>query len=89
MDAIEKAKRLKFQFPSLDVAVCGRWVWVSGNTRPVAAALQAAGLKFSRNKSKWYLAPTGFVPRRRAGMAYPQIVSRYGESQIVPLQQVA
>jgi hypothetical protein len=89
MTAIEKAKVLKFQFPALDVVVCGRWVWISGNTRPSSTQLQTAGLKFSRNKSKWYWAPQGFTPRRRAGMPYVQIVQRYGEARVIPASEAA
>jgi hypothetical protein len=88
MNAIDKAKMIKFQFPMLEVSVVGKWIWVSGDTRPQAAGLKTAGLKFSKNKSKWYWAGEGFKPRRAKTIPYPSIVMKYGEArvQMVPAE---
>src|SRR5262245_29296512 len=89
-DTVLKAKQIKYEFPGLDVAVCGKWVWISGNTREVHERLSALGLKFSRGKNKWYWAPANHVFRhRRAGVPYPQIVTRYGESVVTREDQEA
>lgn len=34
--------------------LCGCWVWITGNTKPIKDTLKALGLKYSRNKTAWY-----------------------------------
>ena len=40
--------------PGLQIEVCGKWIWVSGNTYPVKDVLKSAGFKFSGKKKMWY-----------------------------------
>lgn len=82
MTTIEKAKFLKFTFPTLEVAVVGKWIWLSGDTRPLADKLKAQGLRFSRAKSKWYYGGEGFKPKRARTIPYPSIVQKYGEAKV-------
>lgn len=46
--------------PGINIEVCGSWLWVTGDTKPVHEAIKAAGLKFSRNKVAWYWHPAGY-----------------------------
>lgn len=48
--AIEKISAI----PAITIEVCGKWVWVSGNTYPVRDALKNAGFRFSGKKKMWY-----------------------------------
>lgn len=36
------------------IEICGAWVWVSGDTKPVKDALKAAGFWWARHKEAWY-----------------------------------
>lgn len=36
------------------VELCGRWLWVTGNTFPNRDRLKAAGYRFSHSKTAWY-----------------------------------
>lgn len=38
----------------IEIELCGRWLWIDGNTRPHKEALKACGCKWSANKKKWY-----------------------------------
>lgn len=38
----------------LEVELCGRWLWIGGNTRAHKEALKAAGCRWSNNKKLWY-----------------------------------
>lgn len=40
--------------PDIVVEICGSWVWVSGNTKPVKTELRQAGFRWSQNKKMWY-----------------------------------
>lgn len=38
----------------LEVELCGRWLWIGGDTRKHKDALKAAGCRWSKNKAKWH-----------------------------------
>lgn len=42
------------KFPGIIVELCGSWLWISGDTRPVKEELKAAGCRWSNNKKMWY-----------------------------------
>lgn len=42
-----------FKLDGLEVELCGRWLWISGETRKHKDALKALGCKWSQNKQKW------------------------------------
>lgn len=50
LELIDKAS----QIPGVSVELCGSWLWVTGNTRPVKDALKELGFRFSANKKAWY-----------------------------------
>lgn len=42
-----------FKLDGLDVELCGRWLWIGGETRQHKDALKSLGCKWSKNKQKW------------------------------------
>lgn len=42
------------QIPGIIVELCGRWLWISGNTKNNREALKACGCRWSTNKKMWY-----------------------------------
>ena len=38
----------------LEVELCGRWLWIGGDTRKHKDALKTAGCRWSQNKKMWY-----------------------------------
>ncbi len=42
------------RFSDITVELCGSWLWVSGDTRPVKEELKAMGFRFSGDKCAWY-----------------------------------
>mgnify|MGYP001794544801 CR=1 FL=1 len=50
MEAVSKIISLK----GIVIELIGRWVWVSGETKPNKEALKKAGFLFSRQKVAWY-----------------------------------
>jgi hypothetical protein len=43
----------------ITVEICGSWIWISGDTKPVKDQLKALGCNWSHNKTSWYLKPAG------------------------------
>ena len=38
----------------IEIELCGRWLWIGGNTKQHKEELKACGCKWSNNKAKWY-----------------------------------
>lgn len=38
----------------IEIELCGRWLWIDGDTRKHKDELKACGCKWSNNKKKWY-----------------------------------
>ena len=63
---------------SLDVEVCGAWVWITGDTKTHKEALKAAGFKWANQKKAWYYRPAGYKSRNRSGFSLDDIRNKYG-----------
>lgn len=66
--------------PNLQIEICGLWVWVSGETRPVKDQIKAAGYKWASKKEKWYFA--GVPAGGRGNWDMEQIRERYGSAKV-------
>lgn len=50
IDIISKLAKIH----GINVELCGRWLWISGNTKENRDALKASGCCWSTNKKMWY-----------------------------------
>ena len=79
IDIISKLIRMD----GLEIELCGRWLWISGETMKHKDALKAAGCRWSSNKKmwSWHFPEDGVYKKHKAkSMAY--IRSRYGSSMV-------
>ena len=74
MDLINKLLHM----PGVLVELCGSWIWVSGNTKPIKDELKALHFKFSRNKAAWYFHRDPYRKRSKKSMSLDDIRSMYG-----------
>ncbi len=80
-DLIEKAAKLQAISQDITVEVNGKWIWVTGDTKPVHEQLSAAGCRFAFKKKAWYYhTMKGFRSKNR--LTQDQIRARYGSEQI-------
>lgn len=77
-DILNKIKHL----PNISMEVCGTWLWVTGDTKPVHDTLKEHGLKYAPKKVAWYWRPEGY--RKRGGKPWEMnaIRARYGSQDI-------
>jgi hypothetical protein len=69
--------------PGIEIEICGFWVWVSGNTKPVKDQLKKAGYWWSSNKSAWYWRPAEHKSYNRgAKWSMDQIRDAYGSERV-------
>lgn len=52
-DFIEIINHL-LQLDGLEIELCGRWLWIGGETRKHKDALKACGCRWSNSKKLWY-----------------------------------
>ena len=65
----------------IELELCGSWVWVSGNTKPIKETLKLLGLKWHSTKSMWYLAPLDESYKKKfygKTFSHDQVQSTYG-----------
>ena len=67
----------------IEIELCGRWLWISGNTYAHRAELKAAGCKWASKKQMWYWRPEeAACPHHRRGASMAQIRIKYGSERI-------
>lgn len=63
----------------LEVELCGSWLWIGGDTRPVKDQLKAVGCRWSSNKKLWYWRhPEDSRPYHRGIRTMGEIRNKYG-----------
>lgn len=67
----------------VEIELCGRWLWISGNTKPFSARLKELGCKWSPKKKMW-----SWHGKEEASLGFGmynmrQIRNIYGSSRIV------
>lgn len=63
----------------LDVELCGSWLWIGGDTKPVKDQLKAAGCRWASKKCLWYWRPAeAAVSHCRRSSSMSEIRQKYG-----------
>lgn len=72
---------LLIHLDGLEVELCGRWLWIGGDTKKHKEALKAAGCRWSTNKKlwSWHFAEDG-SHWYRGSKTMAQIRAKYGST---------
>jgi len=65
----------------IDIEVCGTWIWLSGETRPIKDTLKGLGFKWASKKKMWYWFE-GERSKRRGNTPMQKIRNTYGSTMI-------
>lgn len=66
----------------INVELCGRWLWITGNTYPVKTQLFTFGCKYSKSKKAWYWAKDINPLKYKHGKSMKAIRQQYGSQNI-------
>lgn len=71
----------------LEIELCGRWLWIGGNTRAHKEQLKACGCRWSRRKGlwSWHFEEDG-DGRHRGTKTMSQIRSKYGSTRFTAMR---
>ena len=67
---------------SLNMEMCGSWLWVSGNTYDHVEKLKELGLKYSPNKKLWYYRPKWSRSSNSTPVSFDFIRRKYGSDTV-------
>ena len=67
----------------IKIELCGTWLWITGDTKPVKDLLSAAGFKFAGKKIAWYWhGNKKYRKRSKKKLSLEQIRDIYGSDEI-------
>ena len=78
-----EALKLIAALPSIDVELCGNWIWVTGQTKDVKDLLKQAHYRWASKKKAWYWRPKDYVKKSRGQLSLDQIRDKYGSDKII------
>lgn len=68
------------KYDSINMFVCGSWLWISGNTFLYKDIIKSLGCIFAGNKKMWFYTET--KSSGRGNMDIEQIKNKYGSKEI-------
>ncbi len=67
---------------TIDVELCGTWLWISGDTKPIKEDLKRNGLSWARKKEAWYFHTGTFRRRSKGSYSLDDIRLRHGSHSV-------
>ena len=86
-DALMEALNKIIHLPDITIEVCGAWVWVGGNTKPVKTEIKEAGYRWASKKSMWYFRPPEWASANRYGEWTIDAIREKFDSEVVQTKQ--
>lgn len=68
--------------PKVNIEVCGSWIWITGETKPVKEELKELKYRFSGKKQAWYWHGAGYKKRSKKTYDLDEIRSMFGSEKI-------
>ena len=87
-DALKEDKELRekvdaiISLEDIVIEICGSWIWVTGNSKPVKDKLKELGFKWARKKCAWYFHTGTFTKRGKKSYSLDDIRNRHGSKSI-------
>ena len=78
VNAIETLEEVE----GISLEVCGSWLWVDGDTKPVKDLIKSVGGRWAVKKKKWYVRPEGAKWFHRKEQDMERIREGYGSVMV-------
>lgn len=75
------------QIPNIEIEICGSWIWLHGDTKPVKEQIKGieTGESIKRvwvkKKSKWAFRPANYRKRSNVELSFEEIKAKYGSER--------
>jgi len=76
------------KIPGIEIVVCGSFIWLEGNTKPVKEQIKAIDTGeemkrgFSPKKGQWYFSPRKYRRRSKKTHSYEEIKGMFGAEKV-------
>ena len=77
-DIIDKLAR----YNGISIELCGSWIWVTGDTKPIKDELKALKFRFSPKKTAWYFHSEPYKKTTKKSFNLDEIRNMYGSEQL-------
>ena len=68
---------------SIQIEICGSWLWIGGDTKPAKESLKEVGCRWSQNKKMWYFDREDGVRRyHKKPWTMAEIRGAYGSQKV-------
>lgn len=71
-------KLVKYASKDILIEICGTWIWVSGNTKPIKEELKVLNLHYAKGKKAWYIHYDDYYRYSSRGTSLSYIRDKYG-----------
>lgn len=77
----EQIEKIVF-IPEISIEICGSWIWINGNTKPVKDIIKDAGFSWANNKKAWYWKPYTQKSHKHTAWDMDKIRNTYGSQKV-------
>ena len=67
---------------SLEIEICGAWIWLSGDTRPHKELLKQNGFRWAPKKERWFYRPDDYKSSSRGQWSMEKIREKHGSQAV-------
>lgn len=78
MDLINRLVKIN----GIEIELCGSWIWITGNTKPVKELLKTESFHWSKNKMAWYYHREPFTKKSKRSLSLDEIRNKYGSEKL-------
>lgn len=83
----EQIEKIIF-IPEISIEICGSWVWLNGNTKPVKDIIKDAGFSWAFNKKAWFWKPYAQKGYKHKAWDMEKIRNTYGSEKVESQERV-
>lgn len=73
----------------VEIEICGKFLWLSGNTYDYKAEIKAMGFRWASKKRMWFLAPEGWRKKSHRELTMGEIRETYGSQRVTAAHRMA
>ena len=67
---------------SIEIELCGTWLWITGETKPYKDLLKELNFTFSGKKLAWYWKPGTYKKKSKKELTIEEIRNLYGSNRV-------
>lgn len=80
--ALREVLQKIINFDGIEITICGRWIWIDGNSYPYKDELKTIGFRWSKQHKKWHWHNGEFKRYGHKKFSYSEIQNRYGSTKV-------